>query len=195
MNSPVLIGQTDFKRNCISHISSPNILIFGNHLHPSHTEALMSTEDVRASPAIGYVLNRWTDYQEWLINPIKISQYQPKMRIHPPNYHLFQMTPSILKEATKPFRELFVITVMAITVPSMNSPVLMGQTDLNRNRMSSFQQVTIEPVTFNLHKDINYRSKGLFQKKQIPSYGNFLNEDHKQLRQFTSLPKIEYRHE
>jgi hypothetical protein len=57
MNSPVLIGQTDFKRNCISHISSPNILIFGNHLHPSHTEELMTEEDIRSSPSSGYVLH------------------------------------------------------------------------------------------------------------------------------------------
>jgi hypothetical protein len=57
MNSPVLIGQTDFKRNCISHISAPNILIFGNHLQPSHTETLMSEEDIRSSPVNGFVLN------------------------------------------------------------------------------------------------------------------------------------------
>jgi hypothetical protein len=59
MNSPVLIGQTDFKRNCISHISAPNILILGNHLHPSHTETLMSEEDIRSSPVNGFVLNGW----------------------------------------------------------------------------------------------------------------------------------------
>jgi hypothetical protein len=57
MNSPVLIGQTDFKRNCISHISAPNVLIFGNHLHPSHTEKLMSEEEIRSSPSSGFVLN------------------------------------------------------------------------------------------------------------------------------------------
>jgi hypothetical protein len=57
MNSPVLIGQTDFKRNCISHISAPNILIFGNHLNPSYTETLMTEEDIRSSPVSGFVLN------------------------------------------------------------------------------------------------------------------------------------------
>lgn len=58
MESPVLIGQTDFKRNHISHISKPNLLIFGNHLEPTHTEHLMTEQDIRSFPLKGYYVDQ-----------------------------------------------------------------------------------------------------------------------------------------
>jgi hypothetical protein len=57
MNSPILIGQTDFKRNLMSHQTEPNYLTFGNHLNPTHIEHLMTEEDIRAFPLNGYIVH------------------------------------------------------------------------------------------------------------------------------------------
>ena len=57
MSSAILIGQTDFRGNNISYISSENLLIFGNHRNPTHTETLMTIEEIAAYPIKGYQIN------------------------------------------------------------------------------------------------------------------------------------------
>jgi hypothetical protein len=57
MSSPVLIGQTDFLRNQISHITGINSLIFGNHNDPYHTEKLMTETNLENAPNSGYTLH------------------------------------------------------------------------------------------------------------------------------------------
>jgi hypothetical protein len=57
MSSPVLIGQTDFLRNQISHITGINSLIFGNHNNPYHTERLMTETNLEDAPNSGYTLH------------------------------------------------------------------------------------------------------------------------------------------
>jgi hypothetical protein len=57
MTSPIIIGQTDFRRNLMSHQTEPNYITFGNHLDPTHIEHLMMKEDIRAFPSSGYIVH------------------------------------------------------------------------------------------------------------------------------------------
>ena len=57
LNSPLLIGLTDFKNNFISHIAAQNLLTFGHNLNPTHTENLMTEQEIRCFPESGYIID------------------------------------------------------------------------------------------------------------------------------------------
>jgi hypothetical protein len=56
LKSPILLGQTDFCNYNISLQTKANVLTFGDHLCPSHSEPLMTPEEITSFPEDGYVI-------------------------------------------------------------------------------------------------------------------------------------------
>jgi hypothetical protein len=54
LKSPILLGQTDFRNYEMALQPRANVLTFGDHLNPFHSEPLMTPEEIQSFPDDGY---------------------------------------------------------------------------------------------------------------------------------------------